>query len=345
MMDLTLSKFNLDALNISDFAIPQMTIGDDDVLKPKAITKEQMRAKFLQNIGITGMSGVEGSGKTLLMTKFATDFHNMGGTVMAFEGYELKDADGKVISKPLLVEEWVTIPETLRDVLICIDEVEDHFNAQAWQSIIVRLFTGVFGQRRKRNMGILYTLQFFEELPKLMRRKTHYIIECTDAARYNPIKEANGERPLVPGSMTYTNIIDNYGKHYPFIPGYKHSGPIYHNKGMFNRYETDKKTDIFNQFTKIDIKRKVVSIDLNNDGVTTEKESIESQRLYDLARTALVNAFEKKKVLKGAEYWKVTGLNQNSPAGKRIAAELNETLGIEKDARANYTRDYSLVNA
>jgi hypothetical protein len=254
-------------------------------------------------------------------------------------GYDLKNATGEIISKSISVEDWVQLPEWLTDCLVCIDEVEDHFNAQSWQAIIVRLFTGIFGQRRKRHMGIIYTLQFFEELPKLMRKKTHYVYECVDAARYNEIKISNGDSPVVGGALTYTTIIDNYGKHFPFIPGYRHNGPIYRNQKYFGRYETETKTDIMSQFTKVEIKRKVVSIDLNNDGVTTGAESIESQRLYENAKNGLVAAFEKNKdALKGMAYWRAAGLDMRNPAHQKIAAELNDVLGVEKTTNGVYKR-------
>jgi hypothetical protein len=343
---LTLNRLAIGQFSIGGLDIPMLSLDGETIAPPKQLTKEQKLRKYLTDLGITGISGTEGMGKSLMMTRIGTEFYGMGGTVLAFPGYELKDDKGKVISKSITVEEWVTMPDTLKNVLILIDEIEDHFNAQAWQSILVRLFTGVFGERRKRNMGIVYTLQFFNELPKLMRWKTHYIIECKDAAIYNPFRVQKGEREYIPGESTYTTIIDNFGKKWPFVPGYRHKGPTYRNVSMFDRYEHESITDIFNQFTKIEIKRKVVSIDLNNDGVTTQAESIESQRLYDNAKTNLIHAMEAKNGrLKGNEYWKAAHLDAQSKAHQKIASELNEELGIEKTTGGVYHRDFALVNA
>jgi hypothetical protein len=160
------------------------------------------------------------------------------------------------------------------------------------------------------------------------------------------IKAANGEKPNIPGAMTYTKIIDNHGKKWPFIRGFVHPGPIYHNRTFWNRYETEEKTDIMSQFTKVEIKRKVVTVDLNNDGVITEQEGIESQRLFDVAKANLIHAFENKKdKLKGNEYWRAAGLDAQNKAHQKIASELNEALGIEKTTNGVYKRDYDLVNA
>jgi hypothetical protein len=330
---------NLKTMDLPKFKIPDLKLNPimlyADQTHSAPIDKEDRIKAYLQDIGITGIAGVEGSGKSLLMTKIATEFYHLGGTVLAFPGYELKNGDGTVISHPLTVEQWIKMDETLRDVMICIDEIEDHFNAQSWQSIIVRLFTGVFGQRRKRNMGIVYTLQFFEELPKLMRRKTHYVIECVDAARYNPLKIASGEKTIQPGTRTYTTIIDNYGKHYPFIPGYRINGPIYRNEDMFEHYETFGITDIYSQFTKVEINRKVVSIDLNGDGVITEKESKESQRLYEKAYDALVDAPD---AMTSAEFWPILGLDRNTPAHQKIASQACKDAGYFKNANGLYKR-------
>ena len=105
-----------------------------------------------------------------------------------------------------------------------------------------------------------------------MRRKTRWVYICSDSAKYNEIKAANGDKANIPGAMTYTTIIDNHGKKFPFIRGFKHQGPIYHNRAFWNRYETDEKTDIMSQFTKVEIKRKVVTVDLNGDGKIDENE-------------------------------------------------------------------------
>lgn len=80
--------------------------------------------------------GPEGSGKSLAMTAFALMHYDPGaffpevrgrlegGPIRCFEGFEVRNPKTQeVVSKPIDVDEWATMANTLRNSVICIDEL------------------------------------------------------------------------------------------------------------------------------------------------------------------------------------------------------------------------------
>jgi len=336
---LTLNKLNFDNLKIPDIGVPELAITGDECETPP-ITDKQKREKFLHDVRITGISGDEGDGKSLLMTRYGMEFYRMGGEVVTFPGYELTE-NGKVISQTITLEQWVKLdPTILKGKLILIDEIIDFCDATMWQTNFVKITSGVYGQRRHTNTAIIYTLQYFEELPKGLRRKTAFLVECKDGARYNDVRE----NPIIEGTKTYTWVIDLHGRKNLHLRGYKYRGPTYYNRKYWENYSTEKNPDIMSKFVQVKINKPVIEIDLNGDGKISEQEKVDSQKLFDDAKIALINAFEKKGKLKGSAYWEVAHLESHNPAHQKIAAQLNEILGIEKTTNGVYRRDYDLVN-
>jgi len=257
-MAINLKKMEISRYKIPEIDLPHIIFKAEEDKVVKEWTSEEALSHFLHDQGITGFRGPEGSGKTLLMTRVATECHKLGGKILAFPGYELRDEKGKVLSELLTIEQWSTMPEELRDVCICIDEIENFFNSHRWQSTMVDLFTGVFGERRKRNMAILYTLQFWDELPRMMRYKTHYVFDCFDGAWMNAYRE----EPLREGTVTYTNITDNLGRRFGHA-GYIYPGPTFYNKEYWDRFDTHSVVSIFEKYTKVQVKGKIVPVDLS----------------------------------------------------------------------------------
>lgn len=136
--------------------------------------------------------GPEGSGKTLLMTKQALGFAGNGGTVYGFPGYRVVDGNGDPVSKDMDLEDWITLPPELKDTMICIDEMNNFFDAYRYNSVMTRLFGSLAQQRRKRNLHICGTVQDYEWLPPRLRWLIHVVTSCYDLHwKYHKIKRGH----------------------------------------------------------------------------------------------------------------------------------------------------------
>lgn len=132
---------------------------------------------------IVGITGPEGSGKSLYMTYHAMRHYNRTrgkGVIWAFPGYELKDKNGHAISREMKLEDWIGLPDYLHDCLILIDEIQNHFNSALWNTQLTLLFTTTAAQRRKRRLTIIYTGQLWGEVPKRIRERTLVFYQCFD---------------------------------------------------------------------------------------------------------------------------------------------------------------------
>ena len=126
--------------------------------------------------------GVEGSGKTMMMTRDLWYHHRCGGKIYAFPGYELLNTKGNVVSKLLMPEQVINLMVSEEvGYAIAIDEITNFMNKHHWQDQIVDLFTfGVAAQRRKKSMAILATGPIFEDAPKVLRNMFHEVVHLED---------------------------------------------------------------------------------------------------------------------------------------------------------------------
>lgn len=129
---------------------------------------------------IVGIIGPEGSGKTCLMTSYCVRHVSAGGKLFAFPGYEVHDKAGKPVSQTILPEEWVTIPDTLNNVLIAITEADSFFDSLETQNATAKLFRNLAKQRRKRSMSIIYDVNDWSWFNNRLRRLTHILYRCWD---------------------------------------------------------------------------------------------------------------------------------------------------------------------
>ena len=70
--------------------------------------------------------------------------------------------------------------EGYKNILILIDELQSWFDRYRQGSNLLRMFNGILAQRRRRNIGIMYTTQNFDWVPVDMRFLTHYVTVCKD---------------------------------------------------------------------------------------------------------------------------------------------------------------------
>lgn len=207
-----------------------------------------------------GFIGPEGSGKTCGMTYFALKHIAAGGKVQTFPGYTVTDGRGKVLSKPLQIEDWITMDPDFRDRLICIDEIQNFFNSMKHMSTINYLFTNLAAQRRHRNLGILYTLQDWGWLDNRVRWLTHVLANCWDLY-WSPWGKEQGVKR---GELISVTLYDVKGFHTgrPWTP----AGPFtLKAKPIWDCFDSFADVDMFSGLSKIDIKKPKITIDLTGE--------------------------------------------------------------------------------
>jgi len=136
-------------------------------------------------------AGVEGSGKSAMMTRDLLFHYIAGGRILAFPGYELYGNTKKqLLSEPMLPEQILELIDSedskqikkirQQKIAIAIDEVPNFFDHHTWYNKINDVMKSVFQQRRKTNVIILMTGPIFEELPPDLRRMVHEVVHCRD---------------------------------------------------------------------------------------------------------------------------------------------------------------------
>lgn len=208
--------------------------------------------------GIVGITGPEGGGKTLFMTYLGLLHHAYGGKLLAFPGYELTDGKGKVLSERLDIDQWVTMPPELRDVLICIDEIQNYFNSLRHMAVMSYLFASLAAQRRHRNIGIIYTVQDWGWLDNRIRWLTHVLAICRDLW-WSPWgkEEKIGRGELI--GVTFWDVKGFYtGK--PWTQGAPYL--LKNAKAFWPCYESYADVDTWSGLTKVELKKPVLKLDL-----------------------------------------------------------------------------------
>lgn len=217
--------------------------------------------------GIVGITGPEGGGKTLFMTWLAKKHQLYGGRVLAFPGYELTDGKGKVLSEKLDIDQWVTMPPELRDVLICIDEIQNYFNSLRHMAVMSYLFASLAAQRRHRNIGIIYTVQDWGWLDNRIRWLTHVLAICRDLW-WSPWgkEEGIGRGELI--GVTVWDVKGFYtGK--PWTQGAPYL--LKNAKALWPCYDSYADVDTWTGLTKVELKKPRLKLDLTG-GPDEEEE-------------------------------------------------------------------------
>lgn len=200
--------------------------------------------------------GLEGSGKTCMLTRDAYMHHLSGGEVYAFPGYELREKTGEVLSKPFMPQDMVNYSEILkkRHVLIIFDEVTNWINNHNWQNKFADLTAAVMSQRRKLEVAIWMSGPIFYRLPPIVQEMIHEVVHCVDLHTLNH-KWPRGEwcryqKEDMRGLLS--NPKHRFSKRRRF-----------HMKPWYPFYETDMITEFVNQFMRLKFKGHVITFDEN----------------------------------------------------------------------------------
>lgn len=205
---------------------------------------------------IAGIIGPEGSGKTCLMTGLNMCLHDMGWLIYAFPGYHVLKK-GRVISKELNPEDWVSLPLDLRNIVINISEADTHFDSLESWTATARMMRNLAKQRRKRGLTILYDVQDWSWFNNRLRGLTHILFQCWDMFW----STRQSENPKPRGTEIVVTPIDCKGFYTgrPWTPGL----PMKFNASKFWRnYDTYETTSPFDaaSATKINIKKHGIDI-------------------------------------------------------------------------------------
>lgn len=199
--------------------------------------------------------GVEGSGKTCMMTKDLALHKKAGGTILAAPGYKLFDPISKdLLCEVLKLEQLVNFHETIgrKKIIIVFDEVGNWFNNHTWQNKLCDLIAAICAQRRKLEAGLFMSGPEFDRLPPVVREMVHEIVHCEDKHRIN--------RSLKRGQYCRYYKEDKRGLFsYPKRPFTTRR--TFYMEPWYEWYDTYEITEFLNQHTKFVFEKKEVRID------------------------------------------------------------------------------------
>ncbi len=210
-------------------------------------------------IGVTLVCGPEGAGKTSLMTHYVMEHDRLGGVTVTLPGYQAwRDREQtKPICQEMTIEQMVKVLDKFENILIVIDELDNYFDNTMWWSNFLKLVVRIWGQRGHRNIGVICTVQFLEDVPKKLLRKVHYIIKMKDLF----YAKGYDDRPQERGVAASTMICDVQG----FLNGTPwawYPGQIFHPLSVRPFYRRSSIVDINQIFTKVKVEGKTVTVDL-----------------------------------------------------------------------------------
>ncbi len=313
-------------------------------LKPPKDSNLPIEEYIIEHVATTGLTGITGAGKTSLLTDYCLAFKEYGeNPVYAPPGYDVyydKDHTKTLTTRCTLLQiaKWAADEDKrqkLNKSLLAIDQIENHLQNQ-WNAFLPDFFKSVVDQRRKLVMGIVFTLQKWNELIPGIRGRTFYLFE---------LKDWHFGNPDYPRGQTVSLIMtDNLG-YKTGIEGSQYIYPMtFHPPTTYEYYNTNQWTDPTEKMRKTKVIGEPNIVDLDN--LNGEKIHIAADKLADEARSGLIHAFEaKKNKLKGLAYWNAAHLDYRNSLHQKIAAQLNEELGIEKTTNGVYKRDYALINS
>jgi hypothetical protein len=117
---------------------------------------------------IIAVIGQRGHGKSLLMTKFAKDYHLLGVTI--FANYHLYDIPYTYIT----LEQVAQFPEELHDCILFLDEMQEGVDAYEIFAKRSSKLNKLFTQLRKRHIQLIWATQHWKQIAPRLKRQTNY---------------------------------------------------------------------------------------------------------------------------------------------------------------------------
>lgn len=219
---------------------------------------------------LMGLVGPEGGGKTVTMTYFALKHACKGGIIRAFPGYEVTDGNNHILTEQLSTEQWVNLGPEIKNVLVCIDEIQNFFNSIKHMATLNYLFTNLMAQRRHRNLGVIYTVQDWGWLDSRIRWLTHVLGVCSDAHWSNWGREEHLPRGEIINVVFYD--VKGFYTGHPWTP----SAPFnLRAKHIWPCYDSFCDVDIWSGMSKVEFKRPIHTINVRErQGLELAEESM-----------------------------------------------------------------------
>ena len=120
---------------------------------------------------IVGIIGRRGSGKTVFLTKLATEYHNNNIPIFANFSMDIPHYE-------IDFNEIATFPPYLHDCVLLIDEAHVGTDAYQFWNQTVKDITDFITQIRKLHITMYYSTQVFTQVAKRLRDQTDYIFQC-----------------------------------------------------------------------------------------------------------------------------------------------------------------------
>ena len=121
---------------------------------------------------IIGITGAQGSGKTLLTSMFAYRYFSKRDSEI-FANYELN-----FDHKPLCMKDIENADFDFNNSVLAVDEIHLFLDSRTSGTKKNRLISYFITQSRKRNIIFIYTTQHAHQVDKRLRSNTDYIIQC-----------------------------------------------------------------------------------------------------------------------------------------------------------------------
>lgn len=206
------------------------------------------------------IDGVEGAGKTTLMTRELRYHHLCGGKIFALPGYELLNNRGRVVSEQLMPEEWIKLlKENIFDYAVAIDEIQNFLNKHNWQDKIVDLLAyGAAAQRRKRRFAIIATGPIFDWLPRDLREMFHEVVHMKD--RHWKIKDIPRGEQFIVTREDRRGMLSG-------TPGTRARSQIFNGMKYRKFFNSFSIVDPDYQLRKVNIQREKILVDANGNEI------------------------------------------------------------------------------
>jgi len=241
------------------------------------------------------VTGPRGSGKTLVLTHYCIEYMAHAWALNAWKTLKGDDrlfphkkskvwsnypvsalwkppGPGRAVllsTLPLDIEELMTWPEKFRDGYIVIDEIDQYADRQDWMALLPRLLVKGIKLMRHRNLTLLGSLQFDDELNSRLHKQADVLIQCKDKA----FSSWGRDLGLQTGEIANTIYLDKSGSRTgeSFADSHQPYPLQFFGKRYWGNYSTMHEFNVMDSMKKYIAKREVREI-------TTEAQIEEEEK-------------------------------------------------------------------
>lgn len=122
--------------------------------------------------GVYVFCGLHGYGKTLSMVRWIKKEMKRVPDVRVYTNFHFVDQTDRIT-------DWRQIIDIAQEgnAIIAIDEAHSSFNSRQWKDFPYELINEI-SQNRKSSVQFIMSAQVFDDLDKVIRTQTHYVVSC-----------------------------------------------------------------------------------------------------------------------------------------------------------------------